>query len=200
MRGVEQQPVLYDGVVQPLNRLVLDRWRRELFSNLHGDVLELGVGTGLNLQTYGPHAHIAALEIDAQLIRAARGRADAHHVRLVQGNAQHLPFADHSFDYVTSALVFCTIANPAQALQEVARVLRPGGQLVQLEHTRTNHPVIDAVLDTITPVWKRIAGGCHPNRDTVALLHTAGWQLQQHEQHGYGLIRLIRATPRQHQF
>ena len=198
MRGVEQQHVLYDSIVLPLNRLLLDRWRRELFSNLQGDVLELGVGTGLNLHAYGPHAHITALEIDAQLIRAARGRAEDHHVRLVQGDAQHLPFADRSFDYVTSALVFCTIPDPAQALQEAARVLRPGGQLVQLEHTRTNHPRLDAVLDRITPAWKRIAGGCHPNRDTAALLCAVGWQLQRHEQHGSGLIRLIRAVPPQH--
>lgn len=196
MPGVEQQPALYDGIVPPLNHLLLDRWRRQLFGDLAGDILELGLGTGLNLDAYGPGARITGLEINYDLIQAARPRATHRSVRLVQGDAEHLPFVDQSFDYVTSALVFCTIPDPAQALREVSRVLRPSGRMIQLEHTRTNQRLPDAVLDLIAPAWNLLAGGCYPNRDTAALLKATGWQLEYHERQAYGLIRLIVALPR----
>jgi ubiquinone/menaquinone biosynthesis C-methylase UbiE len=193
MRGVEQQPALYDRLMQPMDRTILGYWRRHLFSELAGDILELGAGTGLNFAAYGPQARITAIEIDPQMIVAARSRAES--VQLVLADAQRLPFHTAMFDYVTSALVFCTIPDPAQALHEVARVLRPGGRLIQLEHTRTNHPLPDAALTFIAPAWKVVAGGCVLDRDTPALLEKAGWRLLRHQRQAYGLIRLIEALP-----
>lgn len=197
LRGIEQRPAVYDAVVQPMNRGRLGGWRRRMFGDLRGAILELGVGTGLNLDAYGPDALVTAIEIDHDLLWAARGRAARHGAQLVQADAEQLPFASASFDAVTSALVFCTIPDPSAALREVARVLRPGGRLLQIEHTRTHHRQIDTALSLITPIWKRVAGGCHLDRDTPALLESLGWRLTRHEQHIGGLFRLIEAVPPQ---
>ncbi|HEX6291442.1 MAG TPA: methyltransferase domain-containing protein [Herpetosiphonaceae bacterium] len=195
MRGVEQHPALYDRIVEPFEQGLLGHWRRQLFGALTGDILELGVGTGLNLRAYDPAARVTGIDVELPLARRAHVRARSRDARVLLGDAQRLPFPDASFDYVTSALVFCSIPDPALALREVARVLRPGGHLVQLEHTRTNRPLPDALLNAITPLWSTIAGGCHPNRDTPALLTQHGWRLMRHERHISGLIRLIEALP-----
>lgn len=191
MRGVEQHPALYDRVVQPLDTGKLGAWRRQIFAPLSGDILELGVGTGLNLPAYGSGARVIGVDVELDLVQRARDRG----VPVLVGNGEQLPFPDAAFDYVTSALVFCSIPDPAQALREVARVLRPGGRLIQLEHTRTNHALPDALLDLITPLWSTVAGGCHPNRDTPALLLDAGWQVLRHDRRLGGLIRLLEALP-----
>lgn len=191
MRGVEQNPALYDRVVQPLDAGRLGTWRRRSFASLTGDILELGVGTGLNLSAYGPRARVIGVDVELDLIRRARSRG----AQAIVGDGERLPFPDATFDYVTSALVFCSLPDPAQALHEVARVLRPGGRLIQLEHTRTNHALPDTLLDLITPIWSRVAGGCHPNRDTPALLKNSGWLLLRHDRQLGGLIRLLEALP-----
>jgi ubiquinone/menaquinone biosynthesis C-methylase UbiE len=193
MRGMEQRPAVYDAVVGPMDAARLGRWRRRMFGDLRGAILEIGVGTGLNLRAYGPDATITALEIDRELLWAARDRADERGATVVQADAERLPFAAGSFDIVTSALVFCTIPNPAAALVEVARVLRPGGRLVQIEHTRTN-TAFDVALSAATPLWKRVTGGCHLDRDTPALLQALGWRLTRNERHLGGLFRLLEAT------
>jgi ubiquinone/menaquinone biosynthesis C-methylase UbiE len=195
MRGVEQRPALYDRLIQPLDRAALAQWRRRLFGALAGEILELGAGTGLNFGAYGPLAQITAIEIEPQHLVFARSRAWQRGARLLAADAQSLPFDDATFDYVTSALVFCTIPDPVAALREAARVLRPGGRLIQLEHTRTNQPLVDVGLAVIAPVWKTLAGGCVLNRDTPALLEAEGWRLLRHERYAAGLIRLIEATP-----
>jgi ubiquinone/menaquinone biosynthesis C-methylase UbiE len=195
MRGVEQRPALYDRIVAPLDRGMLGRWRRQLFAPLIGDVLELGVGTGLNLRVYAPAARVIGIDVELPLVRTAQARSLTRDAWVLVADAQRLPFPNAAFDYVTAALVFCSIPDPAQALSEVARVLRPGGRLIQLEHTRTNQALPDALLTAITPVWSTIVGGCQPNRDTPALLMRHGWKLLRHERHLSGLIRLIEAAP-----
>ncbi|HEY0607748.1 MAG TPA: class I SAM-dependent methyltransferase [Herpetosiphonaceae bacterium] len=182
---------MYDGVVGRLGAGRLGAWRRQIFASLSGDILELGVGTGLNLPAYGAGARVIGVDVELDLIRRARSRG----AQTIVGDGERLPFPDATFDYVTSALVFCSIADPDLALREVARVLRPGGRLIQLEHTRTNHALPDVLLDLITPLWATIAGGCHPNRDTPALLERSGWQLLRHDRQLGGLIRLLEALP-----
>jgi ubiquinone/menaquinone biosynthesis C-methylase UbiE len=197
MRGVEQHPALYDRIVQPLNAGMLGAWRRQLFAPLSGEILELGVGTGLNLSAYAATARVTGIDVELALVRRASTRARQRSAQVLVADGQRLPFPAAAFDCVTSALVFCSIPDPATALREVARVLRPGGRLIQLEHTRTNNPVPDALLTAITPIWSTIAGGCRPNRDTPALLAQHGWRLLRHERQLSGLIRLIEALPPQ---
>lgn len=195
MKGVEQIARVYDAVVKPLNSLGLGELRRDLVGRLAGDILELGVGTGLNLGYYGPEARVMAIDPEQGLLSAARPRAQMHGVQLQIADAQHLPFPHASFDAVVSTLVFCSIPEPARALEEVRRVLRPEGRLFQLEHTLTGRPWIDMGLNAIAPVWHVASGGCHINRDTPTLLEASGWKIERHDRRAGGLIRLLVSRP-----
>jgi len=193
-RGVIQRPQLYDYLMQPLEDTAYGRCRQRLFRSLTGKILELGIGTGRNLDVYSPQANVTGVDIEPQLVRAAATRAPRG-VEVLVADAQQLPFPMASFDCVTAALVFCTIPEPIVALREVARVLRPTGRFVLLEHTVTDRPVPDALLNVATPFWKKLTGGCMINRDTVQLLENDGWQLQRHERLVGGLVRMIEAVP-----
>ena len=195
MRGVIQRPNLYDCLMRPLEGSAYDKHRKHLFGSLAGSILEIGVGTGRNLDAYGPQANVTACDIEPQLVAMAGGRAAQQSTPLLVADAQILPFRTAHFRYVTAALVFCSLPHPTLALREISRVLKAGGRLIQLEHTITNHRVSDTILDLLAPSWKTFTGGCVLNRDTTALLVSQGWQLIRHERYAGGLIRLIEALP-----
>jgi ubiquinone/menaquinone biosynthesis C-methylase UbiE len=98
---------------------------------------------------------------------------------LQQARAEELPFADASFDAVVSTLTFCSIGEPARALSEVHRVLKPGGTFRLVEHVRTRNRLIAGMQDALTPLWKQIAGNCHLNRDTLGAVEHAGFHVRQ---------------------
>jgi len=197
MGGVLQAATVYDAFVGAFGVAGVGRLRRRLVGDLVGDVLEIGVGTGLNLRHYGPHARVTGIEPAPVLLRAAMPRARVGGHALALASAAALPFPDRTFDAVVSPLVFCSIPAPLlrPALAELRRVLRPGGRLLMLEHTRTDRPRLDAAIDMVAPLWLRLSGGCHLDRDTPALLVRAGWRLVRHERHALGLYRLLIAVP-----
>lgn len=195
MRGVEQIAPVYDGVVSPLNRFLIGKWRRELAAPLGGAVLEIGVGTGLNLDYYGSAARVTGIEPERAVIPVARMRAARRGYHLGVADAQALPFKMASFDAAVSTLVFCSLLDPARVLDELRQVLRPGAKLLQLEHTRTGRPRVDVVLDQWAPTWHRISGGCHINRDVAAILTASGWQVERHVLHAGGLLRILVSSP-----
>ena len=195
MRGVIQRPVVYDCLMRPLEASAYWRRRRQLFGSLAGDILEIGVGTGRNLDAYGPRARVTACDIEPQLVAMARGRMARQRMSVLVADAQRLPLRTAHFRYVTAALVFCSLPQPALALAEIARVLRPDGRLILLEHTITDHRAADALLDLLAPSWKTLTGGCVLNRDTALLLTSLGWRMVRHERYAGGLVRLIEALP-----
>jgi ubiquinone/menaquinone biosynthesis C-methylase UbiE len=195
MRGVLQAAPVYDAFVGTFGLAGVGRLRQRLVSNLVGEILEIGVGTGLNLRHYGPGARVTGIDPAPNLLRAAAPRARGYD--LVLASAAALPFPDATFDMIVSPLVFCSIPTPLliPALAELRRVLRPDGQLLLLEHTRTDRPWLDLSIDALAPLWLRLSGGCHLDRDTPALLACAGWHIARHERHAYGLYRLLVALP-----
>lgn len=195
MRGVIQRPIVYDCLMRPLEGSAYGRRRKQLFGSLTGDILEVGVGTGRNLGSYGPQANVTACDIEPQLVAMAWSRAAQQRMPVLVADAQRLPFGTGHFRYVTAALVFCSIPYPTRALREIARVLQADGRLILLEHTITDHRVSDALLDLLAPSWKTFTGGCVINRDTTALLTSLGWRLVRHERYAGGLVRLIEALP-----
>ena len=197
MRGVLQAAPIYDAFVGAFGLAGVGRLRQRLVGGLSGDVLEIGVGTGLNLRHYGPGARVTGIEPAANLLRAAVPRVHARGHALALASAAALPFPTGTLDAVVSPLVFCSIPTPLliPALAELRRVLRPDGQLLLLEHTRTNRPWLDIAIDALAPLWLRLSGGCHLDRDTPALLACAGWYIARHERHAYGLYRLLVALP-----
>lgn len=165
----------YDLLMKPLGWLGLDRLRNRLVRSARGRTLEIGVGTGLNLDRYEPSAvPLIALDIDrGSLLRAHRRLPRA---LLVQATVEALPFRDGVFDTVVSCLVFCSVPTPAVGLAEVHRVLNPSGELMMLEHVRPAGRFLGQVADRLTPTWSRLAGGCHLNRRTAEALEPAGFR------------------------
>jgi ubiquinone/menaquinone biosynthesis C-methylase UbiE len=160
---------IYDAAMSLQDMAGLRPQRLRATHAARGRVLEVGVGTGWNLRFYRNADEVVGVDPDPHMLARARGRLDEAPcpATLVEGDGQALPFDDASFDTVVSSLSLCTILDPAAALREIHRVLRPGGQLVFLEHTRSPRPRLARLQNRITPLWRRVAGGCHPNRPTV---------------------------------
>jgi ubiquinone/menaquinone biosynthesis C-methylase UbiE len=135
-------------------------------------VLEVGVGTGLNLPYYEAADEVVGVEPDPHMLGRARARAAEAPcpVRLVEASAESLPFADGEFDTVVFALSLCTIPDARAALAEARRVLAHDGRLIFLEHVRAERPLAAALQDRAAPLWRRVAGGCNLNRDTMAAI------------------------------
>lgn len=180
----------YDLGIWPLEVTILRRMRRRAFPKVEGQVLEVGVGTGVNLPLYPPTATVVALDASAPMLRRALRRPARARVRAVQADLHHLPFRDGAFDAVTGSLVFCSVADPQRALLEVHRTLRSGGRLVLLEHTRGYGPGA-WLTDFFHPLWLAWNGVCHLNRETGQTVRKVGFRLQREESHILGIFRLL---------
>ncbi|MDA8050572.1 MAG: class I SAM-dependent methyltransferase [Rhodospirillales bacterium] len=157
------------------------RLRAPVIAGAAGRVLEIGVGSGLNLAFYGPDAS-AVLGIDpsAELLAIARARAgrSAVPVSLLEGSAELLPLEAASIDTVVTTWTLCTIPDAARALAEVRRVLRRSGRLLFIEHGRSPDARIARWQDRLDPLWGRLAGGCHLNRPIDALIAGNGFAIE----------------------
>ena len=157
--------------------------RRLVVPEARGRVLEVGVGTGLNLDLYRDVASLDAVDPDPFMLERAAPRISAlpFPARLHRTGAETLPFSDASFDTAVITFALCTIPDPATALAEVRRVLASGGRLLFVEHTRSVQPLVAGVQTALTPLWKKIGGGCHLNRPAVELVARAGFRVRHTE-------------------
>ena len=165
--------------------------RRRLVAAAHGAVVEIGAGYGATFPFYPAAVNrVLALEPDPTLRELALAAASHAPVPVTvkDGVAESLPAADASVDVVVSSLVLCSVADQSVVLAEVVRVLRPGGLLLFYEHVRSAHRVLGAAEDLLTPLWSRMAGGCHPNRDTAAAIAGAGLTVQDLERFGFSVL------------
>jgi ubiquinone/menaquinone biosynthesis C-methylase UbiE len=194
VRGIEQIPWLYDAICALAEWRGLDRWRGWLASGARGRTLDLGCGTGRNLPLFPPGLRAVGLDPALDALRRARRRTPG--ARLVCGSAEALPFRDGVFDTVVSGLVLCSVPDPARGLAEVRRVLRPDGVLRALEHVRSTRPWRGRVQDWIQPAWTRLAGGCHPNRDTERTVEAAGFAIEADGRRARANLRRFAARPR----
>ena len=193
MRGIEHIPWLYDSIMRVLDALGIGYWRRELVCRAAGRTLEVGCGTGRNLPLYSAGVQVIGLDPDAAALARARQRSPT--VPLVIGTVEALPFRTAAFDTVVSSLVFCSVADPLRGVREIRRVLRGGGALRMLEHVRDDRSVRAALQDRIQPLWTRLTGGCHPNRDTEATVEGAGFRIDESDRAATHVLRRFSARP-----
>lgn len=155
----------------------------QALAHARGKVLEIGVGTGANLQYYTPAVtEVVGIEPVEAMLQTARSRLrkspPPFRWQLQQADARALPFEDASFDSVVAVLVFCTIPDPERAAAEAFRVLRPGGKLVFFEHVVAPHEGVARWQHRLNPLWKKMACGCEITRDTRGFFERAGFQFE----------------------
>ena len=156
----------------------MSRRRSTLLSGARGRVVEIGAGTGLNIARYPDGiTELVLIEPDPAMRRRLARRLQRHGrvARIVDAPAERLPLADGSVDTVVSTLVLCTVDDPERALREIARVLRPDGQLLFIEHVRASSRFRAACQDNLLQPWRHFAGGCRCNRPTVELMRACGF-------------------------
>jgi ubiquinone/menaquinone biosynthesis C-methylase UbiE len=172
---------LYDPSLWIGERAGMRAMRRELAARARGRTLEIGSGTGLNLDHYPADLDELILAEPVGVMRnrlQARTRSSSRPVRVVDAGAEAIPLEDASLDTVVSTLVLCTVDEPALALAEIVRVLRPGGRLLFIEHVRADSPRLARWQDRLEMPWRHFAAGCRCNRDTTALIRESGLEVE----------------------
>lgn len=157
-------------------------YRRRVIPAAHGRVLEIGIGSGLNLPFYGEQAkQVIGLDPSAKLLSMAREAVNGMRgsPELLEGSAEAIPLEDESIDTVVTTWTLCSIPDVTRALGEAQRVLKPHGALLFVEHGRSPDPSVQRWQDRLTPLWKRIGGGCHLNRPVRELIEQAGFRVEQ---------------------
>jgi SAM-dependent methyltransferase len=170
----------------------IGNWRGRLLREVRGLVLEVGAGSGPNLDHYPREAHVIATEFNEESIALARSNLSSH-IRLASADIEHLAFPDNTFDAVVATLVFCSVERPVAGLQEVRRVLKPGGKLHLIEHVRSHHTWLSRLQDKLNPRWTVWAEGCNLNRDTEGNARLAGFELLAVQENYLGLIKTMLA-------
>jgi len=187
---------LFDAFMYPLEAVSLQAKRRERVARATGDVLELGAGTGANLDHYDGCLVRSLTLSDLTLSQRLRERTRAFgektglnggSLRLNAADAVRLPHADASFDTVVFTLVFCSVPDQDAALAEVRRVLRPNGRVIFVEHVRPAGP-LGHLVDRLNPVWHAVTRECNINRDTAGAIRRAGFRLVDLRVSGGGLL------------
>jgi SAM-dependent methyltransferase len=175
---------IYDRLLADSEKGGLREMRAQLLRDATGRTLELGAGTGHNLPHYGTSVtELVLTEPDRFMASRLRKHLAAEppeptSVQVIDAPAEHLPFEDGSFDTLVATLVLCTVEDPAHAVAEARRVLRPGGTLLYLEHVRSpDSERLARWQDRVERPWGWFAGGCHPNRATGDMLPAAGFEV-----------------------
>ncbi|HEY1456949.1 MAG TPA: class I SAM-dependent methyltransferase [Solirubrobacteraceae bacterium] len=185
---------LYDRIMRRGEQRSMGRRRGELVANAHGRTLEIGAGTGANIPHYPDDVEelILAEPFEPMRRRLERKlRESGKSASTLDASAEAIPLEGGSIDTVVSTLVLCTVDFPDIALAEVERVLRPGGQLLFIEHVRSHSPRVARWQDRLETPWRHFGAGCRCNRDTIASIATAGFSTEHEETHWKGVPPIV---------
>jgi ubiquinone/menaquinone biosynthesis C-methylase UbiE len=178
---LQTMAVLYDPFLWLSEIAGMRRRRRTLVADAYGLVVEIGAGTGLNIAHYSDAVdELVLTEPEPGMRRKLARRLErrGRTARISDAPAQRLPFADASVDTVVATLVLCTVEDPESALREIARILRPDGQLLFIEHVRASSRFLAACQDKLLQPWRGFAGGCVCNRPTIELMRACGFTVE----------------------
>ena len=187
----------YDRLIAPFERLLFGAGREWVCSRARGEVLEIAVGTGRNLSFYPAGVHLTGIELSPKMLEIARRRARENGIEadLRAGDAQNLPFPDARFDTVIATLALCTIRDDLQAVTEAARVLRPGGRLLLLEHVRSPILPVRALQGILNPLFVLLEND-HLLREPLRHVEGLGLVVEHLERSKLGIVeRLVARRP-----
>jgi demethylmenaquinone methyltransferase/2-methoxy-6-polyprenyl-1,4-benzoquinol methylase len=187
---------IYDLMEAPVELFLFRKWRRAVLSDLHGSVLEVGTGTGKNLEYYPKDCKVTAIDISPKMLEHAKKRmAGMDNISLLVMDAEKLAFADNSFDYVITTFVLCSIPNPVAALREMRRVCKPDGLVINLEHMRSSNRMLTFLENVLNPISVFFMG-VNLNRKTVENIKKAGFSVVEEKHLALrDVFRLIRSKP-----
>ncbi|HEY2333913.1 MAG TPA: class I SAM-dependent methyltransferase [Solirubrobacterales bacterium] len=175
---------IYDRSLKATEEAGLREMRREALAAASGRTLDVGAGTGVNLGLFGSEVtELVLVEPDPHMLKKLRAKLSESGVdaAAIQAPAERLPFADSSIDTAVFTLVLCTVPDPKAALAEAARVLRPDGRLLFVEHVRSQDPGLARWQDRLEKPWRFLGDGCHCNRDTVATIEASPFTVERVE-------------------
>ena len=182
--GLYQDHVLPLLIHLSMRQRNLAAYRARVVPAAQGRVLEIGFGSGLNLPYYGTAVEqVIGLDPSPKLLAMAReaARQTAIPLQLIESSAETIPLYNRSIDTVVTTWTMCSIPGVQRALGEMRRVLKPGGHLLFVEHGRSPDPSVRRWQDRLTPLWRRVGGGCHLNRAVSELVESAGFRIERLE-------------------
>ncbi len=196
----KQGAKLYDRFMASISASRFQKIREKVIAQSKGEVLEIGSGTGINFPLYRSESVgvVHAIEpnrhhLKRSKIKQAEAKATIH---LYEEKAENLPFSDAQFDTIICMLVFCTIPDPIQAINEVIRVAKPGATVLFLEHVKVERPFIKLTQNMLNPVWKLLAGGCHLNRDTRKLIEQSPLEIVDSHTYYKDVLQYVKCVKR----
>lgn len=167
---------VYDMFEAPMDLMALRKWRVELMRELEGKVLEVGVGTGKNIEFYPNGMDITGIDFSQGMLKKAKQRAEklGRKVELLQMDAESMDFEDNTFDTVFTTCVFCSVPDPILGLREIRRVCKESGKIIMIEHVRSEKKLLGLLMDVLNPIVVNIYGA-NINRRTVDNVRNAGF-------------------------
>jgi len=185
----------FDGLEGFLEGLIFRRLRKKLWAQAEGEhILEVGVGTGKNFNFYPDHARMTAIDFSPKMLEQAKRKRDRKQldIHLDLMDVQRLYFADNSFDTVVASFVFCSVPRPRKGLKELYRVLKPGGQLILLEHVLSSNKIVAWIMNLLNPLVVSLVGA-NINRETVKNVQACPFRSIFVDPASSDMIKLIRA-------
>ncbi|TVZ28655.1 ubiquinone/menaquinone biosynthesis C-methylase UbiE [Gillisia sp. Hel_I_86] len=183
----------YDWMESPMETAKFSKWRRELTRQVTGNTLEVGIGTGKNIPYYPEEVKLTAIDFSKNMLKRAKLKYqdDPRKISFIEMDAQDMIFEDNTFDTVVTSCVFCSVPDPVKGLQEIRRVLKPGGQLLMLEHVRSKQKFLGRLMDWFNFVPLNI-WGANINRQTIDNLKKAGFTKMEVNNLWRDIVKLIK--------
>lgn len=166
----------YDMLESPMEMMALKEWRINLMEELEGDVLEIGVGTGKNIEYYQKDINITAIDFSEKMLEKAIEKAEKYNknVTLLQMDAQKMNFPDNTFDTIFTTCVYCSVPDPVKGLKEMRRVCKTNGKIIMIEHVRSEKKLLGLIMDILNPIVVNTYGA-NINRKTVENIYKSGF-------------------------
>lgn len=168
--------IVYDLIEFPVEKVLYSKWRKKYFSNLIGKVLDVGIGTGKNIDYYNNEAEVTGIDFSKKMLEKAKRKfkkSGRKNTSLKLMDVENLKFRDNSFDYVITSSVFCSVPNPIEGLKEIKRVLKPNGKLIMVEHVLSKNKIIAFFENLFNPMVKFLTG-VNINRNTRQNIEKSG--------------------------